>query len=103
MISPVKIWRNQSEIRNLLGIEGSIVSWTKIIVPPAGFTSQAPYIVVLVKLATGRRLTAQLVDFDEDEVKIGLKIITVLRKTVEPEEESVIPYGIKCKPVTASD
>ena len=99
MISPVKIWRNQKKIRELLGREGTIVTWTKIFVPPEGFESQAPYVVAIVELGNNIHCTAQLVDFDEKHLKIGQKVRTILRKTRNPGDEGVIPYGIKFKPV----
>ncbi|MBI3380203.1 OB-fold domain-containing protein [Candidatus Gottesmanbacteria bacterium] len=99
MISPVKIWRSQKKIQNSLGVSGKIISYTRVFVPPAGFESQAPYIVVIAKLEKGDKYTAQLVDWDEKHLQIGQKIMTVLRRTRDPGEEGVIPYGIKFKPL----
>ena len=99
MISPVKIWRHQKKIKKLLGAEGKIVSFTKIFVPPSGFESQAPYIVAIVKLSSGPKYTAQLVDWDNQHLTIGQKVITVLRRTKDAGEEGVISYGIKFKPI----
>lgn len=99
MISPVKIWRNQKKIASLLGLKGELFSYTKIFTPPSGFESQAPYVVAIVKLGNGKRYTAQLVDWEEKHLKIGQKIITVLRITRDLGTEGVIPYGIKFKPV----
>lgn len=99
MISPVKIWRNQKKIRKLLGLEGKIITFSKIHVPPAGFESQAPYVVTVAKLNSGANYTAQLVDWEDRHLVIGQKIKTVLRKTKDPGEEGVIPYGIKFKPI----
>ncbi len=99
MISPVKIWRNQKKIQKLLGLSGCIISWTKVFVPPVGFSEQAPYVIVIVKLENGIKYTAQLVDYNEDDLVIGLKVTTILRKTKDPGEEGIIPYGIKFKPI----
>jgi uncharacterized OB-fold protein len=99
MTSPVKIWRNQKKIRTLLGLNGVIVSWTKVHVPPTGFIPQAPYVIAVVSLENGIRYTAQLADWNEEKLKIGQKVHAVLRRTREPEEESIIPYGIKFKPI----
>lgn len=99
MFSPVKIWRNQKKIKKLLGRTGKIISFTKIYVPPSGFESQAPYIVAIAKLEEGKNYTAQLVDYEEKHLKTGQKIITILRRTRNPGEEGVIPYGIKFKPI----
>lgn len=103
MLSPVKIWRNQKKIKQLLNKQGEIISWTEIFVPPSGFESQAPYVVIVAKLSNGQNYTAQLVDWNEKDLQIGQKIVTVLRKTRDPGEEGVIPYGIKFKPVNDKD
>lgn len=99
MISPVKIWRNQRKIQNKLRLTGEIISFVKIYVPPAGFESQAPYVVAVVQLDRGSKYTAQLVDWDEKQLNLGQKVVIVLRRTRDPGEEGVIPYGIKFKPI----
>jgi len=103
MHSPVKLWRNQKKTASLVGKTGKIVSWTVVRLPPAGFSDQAPYPVVVVELESGRRITAQLVDPSTGsgqagtEDLMGLKVITVVRRVVQPTTEGVIPYGIKVK------
>ncbi|KKS97881.1 MAG: hypothetical protein UV73_C0004G0023 [Candidatus Gottesmanbacteria bacterium GW2011_GWA2_43_14] len=99
MISPVKIWRNQKKIREILNQNGNIVSFTQVFVPPQGFESQAPYVVAIVKLESGRRYTAQLVDYDKKNLRVGQKVVTVLRRTRSAGDEGIIPYGIKFKPL----
>ncbi|HCS79184.1 TPA: hypothetical protein DIV55_05605 [Patescibacteria group bacterium] len=93
MNSPVKIWRNQKKIKELLGKEGVIISWTQVRVPLAGFEEQAPYYVVLVRLAD-RNYLGQLVDVT-GIVATGQKVKAVIRRLRRPEAEDVIPYGIK--------
>lgn len=109
--SPVKIWRNQKYIATMLGREGTIVSWTIIRVPPGGFSSLAPYPVVVVDLVGGGRITAQLVDpparppageageVGWSENLFGMKVRVVVRRISEPSTEGIIPYGIKVKPI----
>lgn len=97
MISPVKIWRRQKEIRKILGKKGMIVSWTKIFVAGADFKKTAPYFVVLVEFDDKNKAVGQLVDFNQEKVNIGEKVVAVLRKVKEVKEEDVIPYGIKFK------
>ena len=99
MNSPVKIWRNQKHIANLLGREGAIVSWTVIRVPPAEFSNLAPYPVVVVDLVGDGRMTAQLVDWTESDLAVGRRVRVVVRRISEPTTEGIIPYGIKVKPV----
>ena len=100
MLSPVKIWRNQLKIRNLLGRQGKIITFTQIFVPPAGFEGQAPYVVAIAQLDKKKKVIAQLVDWQAGNLKIGQKIITVLRRTRDPGSEGIIPYGIKLKPLS---
>jgi uncharacterized OB-fold protein len=97
--SPVKIWRNQKYIAGMLGREGDIVSWTVIRVPPAGFANLAPYPVVVVDLIGGGRMTAQLVDWKEEDLAGGRRVRVVVRRISDPSADGIIPYGIKVKPV----
>jgi uncharacterized OB-fold protein len=99
MNSPVKIWRNQKYIASMLGREGDIISWTVIRVPPGGFSSLAPYPVVVVDLVGDIRITAQLVDWAESDLAVGKKVRVVVRRISEPSTEGIIPYGTKVKPV----
>ncbi len=99
MLSPVKIWRNQKKVAALLGKEGKIISWTIVRVPPAEFSDQAPYPVVIVALSGGGRIMAQLVDPTEEKSRIGMKVVTVIRRVTHPDPDGVIPYGIKVKPL----
>ncbi len=100
MNSPVKLWRNQKRIRTFLSKTGTILTWTMIYVPPAGFSSYAPYPIAVVELENGEKITAQLVDYDPSHLIVGQKVITILRKIMEPTTDGVIPYGIKVKPIS---
>lgn len=99
MNSPVKIWRNQKNIASLVRKIGTILSWTIIRVPPADYNDQAPYPVVLVEFENGMRYTCQLVDYDENHLAFGQKVITIIRRVTHPDQDGVIPYGIKVKPL----
>lgn len=99
MYSPVKLWRNQKYIQTLLGKKGVIVSWTIIRVPPEGFSSQAPYPVVIVELEDKQRIAAQMVDWEEKDCTVGTRVKVILRRISEPTSEEVIPYGVKVQPI----
>lgn len=99
MNSPVKIWRNQKYIASLVGKTGTIISWTLVRVPPADFMDQAPYPVVLVHLDQGKTIAAQLVDWQDDDLVIGGKVKTIIRRVTHPDPDGIIPYGIKVKPL----
>jgi len=98
MISPVKVWRRQKTIRDLLGKEGVVLTWTKIFTPPPQFKHIAPYTIVFVKLDNGQNICAQLVDSMEDSLLKGdKKVVVTLRKLRESVSDDVIPYTIACK------
>jgi len=98
MISPVKVWRRQKTIRDLLGKEGVIITWTKIFTPPPQFKHIAPYVIVYVKLENGQNICAQLVDcFDSISTYEGKRVVVTLRKLRESVSDDVIPYTIACK------
>lgn len=99
MHSPVKVWRNQKNVAGLIGKTGVVLSCTVVRVPPGGFTDQAPYPVALVELADGKRITCQMVDYHEDSLVSGQKVVTVIRRVTRPDGDGVIPYGIKVKPL----
>ena len=60
MISPIKIWRRQKEIRKNLGKKGKVLVWTKIYTPGSDFKKYAPYPVVLVELESKEKIYGQL-------------------------------------------
>lgn len=99
MLSPVKVWRNQKYVARMIGKTGKIVLWTVVRVPPANFSFQAPYPVAIVALDNGERIPAQLVDYSDKHLKIGQKVITIVRRTIQSDADGVIPYGIKVKPI----
>lgn len=75
------------------------MSWTLIRVPPGDFMNQAPYPVVIVDLEDGKRITAQLVDWQPGHLAFGTRVSTVVRRVISPDSDGVIPYGIKVKPL----
>jgi len=99
MISPVKIWRRQKEIRKLIGKKGRVLVWTKIYTAGSDFKKYAPYPVVLVKLDNKEKIYGQLVDYRDEDLKMGRKVISILRKVRASTEEGVIAYGVKFKPL----
>lgn len=97
--SPVKIWRRQKDIRQLLGKRGEVISYTRIFTPPVGHRKNAPYSVVLVKMGNGSRVIGQIADCDPATVALGMKVVSTLRKVREGGQEDVIMYGLKFIPV----
>lgn len=79
--------------------KGKIYSHTVIYAPPTGFELDAPYIMAIVELDEGPRLTAQIVDSNAEDVKIGTPVEMVFRKIQEDGKEGLIHYGFKFKVV----
>lgn len=97
MISPVKIWRRQKEVRKILGKKGKIISWTKIFVAEVEFKQLAPYFVILVEFDDKTKVVGQLVDFNGEKINFGDRVVAILRKVKSIKEEDIIPYGVKFK------
>lgn len=96
--NPVKSWREKSQRYRWLKKKGELVSWTRIVNPPSGFTHQKSYVVGMVDFGEAGRVTGQLVgEVDEEKLQKGLKVEGVLRRLYEDGEAGVITYGVKFK------
>lgn len=77
--------------------KGKVFSYTEVTAPPEGFEDQAPYILALIELDEGARLTAQIVDAHKDDVHIGSRVERVFRVIQRDDPEGLIHYGFKFK------
>lgn len=77
---------------------GKVISYTIIRVPPHQFSDQAPYAVGIVELDDGVKLTAQIVDCDFEEIKIGQRVKIEFRKIFQEGESGILCYGYKFVP-----
>lgn len=77
--------------------KGKVVSFTEVTSPPDGFEDQVPYILAIIELEEGARLTAQIVDATKADVKIGSKVEQVFRVIQRDDPEGLIHYGFKFK------
>ena len=77
--------------------DGEVYSCTVVRAPPTGFEFQKPYAIALVKLEEGSMCTAQIVDCNPEDVKIGDKVELVFRKIMADNESGIIRYGYKFK------
>ena len=74
---------------------GEIYSYTVVHVPPTGMELEKPYVLGIIKLAEGPKVTAQIVDCEPGGIKIGQKVEATLRKIREVGDEGIIQYGYK--------
>ena len=57
----------------------------------------APYVLAIIQLDEGPRLTAQ-VDCKPEEIYIGMRVKAAFRKILEEGEDGIIHYGTKFIP-----
>jgi len=79
--------------------KGEVVTYTIIHEAPEQFEGQAPYPIAIIKLDEGVKLTAQIVDCDYRDVKIGMRVQSTFRKIQEDGSVGAIYYGYKFRPV----
>lgn len=97
--SPVKLWRRQKNVASLIHAKGEILLWTIIRTPAKAFIDQAPYPVVIVKMEDGEKRIGQLVDWREENLRKGQRVVVVLRRLRTESKEEAIYYHIKFKPL----
>ena len=78
-----------------LNREGKILTFTIIRVGPDKFSKETPYVVAIIELNDGVRLTAQVADCDVDKVAIGDKVKLVFRKIQDEGKSGLHCYGYK--------
>ncbi|HPX78441.1 MAG TPA: OB-fold domain-containing protein, partial [Methanobacterium sp.] len=72
-------------------------TYSVIHTPSDDFKILSPYIVAIIELEEGAKITSQIVDCGEDDVEIGDEVEMVFRKIKAEGEEGVISYGYKFK------
>lgn len=75
--------------------QGKVISYTVIHVAAEGFEDQVPYVLAIIELEDGPRLTAQITDCNPDEIKIGDEVEIIFRRMGEESKDGVIYYGFK--------
>ena len=60
-----------------------------------GFEDQVPYVLAIIELEEGPRLTAQITDCNPDGVKIGDEVEIVFRRMGQESDDGILYYGYK--------
>lgn len=71
--------------------EGTVVSYTTIHRPPSAFTERAPFVLGIIELASGARVTGRI-NASEDAVAIGDDVRLVIENPTAAERDSELPY-----------
>jgi uncharacterized OB-fold protein len=77
---------------------GKLYSYTIIYQSTGKFDQYAPYMVALIDLEEGVRITAQLTDIKQEDIKIGMELEMVIRQIYEDGARGPILYGYKFRP-----
>ena len=78
--------------------KGEVITYSVIHSAPEDFQKQVPYIIAIIKLDEGPNLTAQIVDCEIDDIKIGMKVENTFRKIQDDGYTGAIYYGYKFRP-----
>ncbi len=89
--------KGQLEIYRFKGL-GKIHTFSIVRQGPDDFKRQIPYVIAMVELDEGARVTAQIVNVDPDDVKIGMRVRACFRKITEYGHGGIIVYGYKFEP-----
>ena len=85
-------------LRIKLAGKGTVVTFTVIHDAPEAFELMKPYVLAIVELDEGARLTSQIIDVENEEVKIGMRVEAAFRKLGSEGEAGIIHYGYKFRP-----
>jgi uncharacterized OB-fold protein len=77
---------------------GEVLSFSVVHDAPSQFELQKPYVMAIVQMEEGIRLTGQIIDCEPADLKIGMKVHTTFRKLGEDGPSGVINYGYKFVP-----
>jgi uncharacterized OB-fold protein len=87
-----------SEPHRFIG-RGTLYTFTTIYQTPDRFDAYSPYVVGLIDLEEGVRITAQLTDVRPEEVEIGMALEMVIRQIYADGDRGPILYGYKFRPI----
>ena len=77
---------------------GEVVTYTIIHSAAKDYAKHTPYILAIIKLDEGPRLTSQVI-CDHEDIHIGMKVKSAFRKLGEESEKGMIYYGTKFVPM----
>jgi len=78
---------------------GTVYSFTTVHQAPDIFDKNIPYVVAMIDLQEGPRITAQLTDVKAQDVAIGMPVELVIRKIYEDGANGPVQYGYKFRPL----
>ena len=90
--------RRKGELEDYkLNGKGKVYTYSVVYGAPKDFEKQSPYVIGIVELEEGTKITSQI-DCEPEEVKIGMPVEATFRKIREDGCDGVISYGYKFVP-----
>ena len=77
---------------------GQVVTYSIVHDAPKEFEMMKPYVLAIVQMDEGVRMTSQIVDCENAEVKIGMRVETAFRLLGAEGQAGIIHYGYKFRP-----
>jgi len=77
---------------------GTVYTYTIVHSGMNAFKLQKPYILAIIELEEGPRVTGQIVDAEPNEVYIGMPVRMVFRRIRQEGASGIIHYGYKFAP-----
>ena len=78
--------------------EGRLLAYTTTLQLGESFKSYRPLTIGLIELDNGVKVIGQLTDFKPEELKVGARVVAVVRKLREDSDGGLIFYGYKFAP-----
>ena len=72
-----------------------LITWSVVYAAQEGFEDSLPYIIAIVELEQGERLTSQLVNIEISDLHYGLDLVPTFRKVFSSGDEGIIHYALK--------
>ena len=82
-----------------LPLTGKVISYTVQHSASADYSDLTPFAVGIVELDGGARLTAQLADIVDEEIRVGMPVRMEFRRLFSHGEHGLHCYGYKAVPV----
>lgn len=78
--------------------KGKLLTFSIVRSPPSNFVKMAPFVLGIVELEDGTRITTQITDIPVNDVSIGMSLEAVFRKISEDGDSGIIQYAMKFRP-----
>lgn len=83
--------------RTKLSGEGEVLTYSVVHEAPSDLEMQKPYVIAMIQMPEGVRVTGQIIDCEPTDVKIGMKVRSTLRKLAEEGPSGDHPLWVQVR------